>query len=91
MQYGARICAFAVYLLHGHFVPRPLDLMGDLFGVRLVPATIARMNRSCAQRLQGFIEAVRDRVSQAKVNVWTRRAFASAAEPNGCMFSRPAS
>jgi transposase len=69
VQYGARICAFAVYLLHGHFVPedRLAELMGDLFGVRLVPATIARMSRSCAQRLQGFIEAVRDRVSQAKV------------------------
>jgi transposase len=69
VQYGARICAFVVYLLHGHFVPedRLAELMGDLFGVRLVPATIARMSRSCAQRLQGFIEAVRDRVTQAKV------------------------
>jgi transposase len=69
VQYGARICAFAVYLLHGHFVPedRLAELMRDLFGVRLVPATIARMSRNCAGRLQGFIEAVRDRVSQAKV------------------------
>ena len=69
VQYGARIRAFAVYLLHGHFVPedRVAELMGDLFGVRLVPATIARMSRNCARRLQGFAAAVRDRVSKAKV------------------------
>jgi len=69
VQYGARICAFTVYLLHGHFLPedRLAELMGDLFGVRLVSATIARMSRNYARRLQGFIEAVRDRVSKAKV------------------------
>jgi transposase len=69
VQYGARTCAFAVYLLHGHFVPedRLAELMRDLFGMRLVAATIAGMSRNCARRLEGFIEAVRDHVTKAKV------------------------
>jgi transposase len=69
VQYGARIGAFVVYLLHGHFLPedRLAELMGDLFGVRLVPATIARMSHNCARRLQGFMAAVRARVNEAKV------------------------
>jgi transposase len=69
VQYGPRLGAFVVYLLHGHFLPedRLAELMGDLFGVRLVPATIARMSRSCAHRLRNFLEVVRQRVAQAKV------------------------
>jgi transposase len=69
VQYGPRLCAVVVYLLHGHFLPedRLAELMGDLFGVRLVPATIARMSRSCARRLQGFVDAVRARVADAPV------------------------
>jgi len=69
VQYGGRIRAFTVYLLHGHFLPedRLAELMSDLFGVHLVPATIARMSRNCARRLESFIEAVRDCVSKAKV------------------------
>lgn len=68
-QYGRRINAIVVYLLHGHFLPedRLAEVMHDLFGVSLVPATIARMSRSCAARLQGFAQAVADRVASAKV------------------------
>jgi transposase len=69
VQYGARICAFVIYLLHGHFLPedRLADVMRDLFGVSLVPATIARMSRSCAHRLRSFVEAVHERICVAKV------------------------
>src|SRR5216684_8444075 len=69
VQYGARISAFVVYLLQGHFVPedRLAELMRDLFGVSLVPATIARMSRCCAHRLQSVIDAVREGVNRAKV------------------------
>jgi transposase len=69
VQYGARIGAFVVYLLQGHFLPedRLAEVMRDLFGVSLVPATIARMSRSCADRLHGFAQAVRERVNAAKV------------------------
>src|ERR1035441_10563761 len=41
--------------------------MADLFGVKLVAATIARMSQTCATRLQDFVEALRDLVAGAPV------------------------
>src|SRR5579863_241445 len=69
VQYGPRIAAFVVYLLHYQLLPedRLAELMADLFGVKLVAATIARMSRTCAVRLQGFVAAVRDLVAGAAV------------------------
>ncbi len=69
VQYGRRICAMVVYLLHGHFLPedRLAELMRDLFGMSLVPATIARMSRCCAYRFASFIDAVHEEVCCAKV------------------------
>ena len=69
VQYGPRISAVAVYLLHGQFVPedRVAEVMQDLFGARLVAATIAEMSRTCADRLGGLVQAVCDQVAGAKV------------------------
>ena len=69
VQYGARITAFVLYLLHYQLLPekRLAALMADLFGVRLVTATIAGMSRSCAARLQDFATAVRNAVAAAPV------------------------
>jgi transposase len=69
VQYGPRIAAFVVYLLHYQLLPedRLAELMADLFGVRLVAATIAQMSRTCAARLQGFVATVRDLVAGAAV------------------------
>jgi transposase len=69
VQYGSRVAAFVVYLLHYQLLPedRLVELMADLFGIRLVAATIARMSRSSATRLQGFVAAVRDLVAGAAV------------------------
>jgi len=69
VQYGKRIAAFVLYLLHYQLLPekRLAELMGDLFGVNLVTATIARISQDCAQRFQGFADAVRDRVAAAAV------------------------
>src|SRR5271166_2837538 len=69
VQYGARIAAFVVYLLHYQLLPekRLAELMADLFGVNLVTASIASMSRSCAARFQGFAAAVRDHVAAAPV------------------------
>src|SRR6201989_3725890 len=67
VQYGARITAFVIYLLHYQWLPenRLAALMADLFGVKVAAATIARMSRTCAERLQGFVETVRDLVAGA--------------------------
>jgi transposase len=69
VQYGPRLSATVVYLQHGHFLPedRLAEVMRDLFNVNLVPATIARMSRSCAHRLESFVEVVRTAVCNAKI------------------------
>jgi len=69
VQYGPRIAAFVIYLLHYQLLPedRLAELMADLFGVKLVAATIARMSRTCAACLQDFVAAVRDLVAGAAV------------------------
>jgi transposase len=69
VQYGARITAFVIYLLHCQLLPenRLAALMADLFGVKVAAATIARMSRTCAERLRGFAATVRDLVAGAPV------------------------
>jgi len=69
VQYGQRIGAFVLYLLHYQLLPekRLAALMADLFGVNLVTATIARISQDCAERFRGFAEAVRDHVATAPV------------------------
>jgi transposase len=69
VQYGARLAAVVVYLLHYQLLPekRLAALMADLFGVYLVTATIAGMSRACAARFQGFAATVRDHVAAAPV------------------------
>src|SRR5450759_2095411 len=69
VQYGQRIAAFVTYLLHYQLLPedRLAELMADLFGVKLVAATIARMSQTYAGRLQDFVEALRDLVAGAPV------------------------
>jgi transposase len=69
VQYGERIGAFVLYLLHYQLLPekRLAALMADLFGVRLVTATIARISQDCAHRFMGFADAVRDHVAAAPV------------------------
>src|SRR4051812_12749236 len=69
VQYGARITAFVIYLLHYQLLPenRLAALMADLFGVKVAAATIARMSRAYTDRLWGFAETVRDLVAGAPV------------------------
>ncbi len=69
VQYGKRIGALVVYLLHYQLLPekRLATLMADLFGVALVTATIARISQDCAHRFMGFADAVRNHVAAAPV------------------------
>ena len=69
VQYGARLAAVVVYLLHYQLLPekRLAVLMADLFGVWLVTATIASMSQRCAARFQDFTAAIRDHVAAAPV------------------------
>ena len=58
-----------VYLLHYQLLPedRLVELMADLFGVKLAAGTIAAMSRNCAGRLRGFVETLRDLIAKAPV------------------------
>jgi transposase len=69
VQYGARIAALVVYLLHYQLLPeaRLVELMADLFGVRLSAATVAAMSGACARRLNGLVETIRDAIAGAPV------------------------
>src|SRR5271169_1325909 len=69
VQYGERIAAFVLYLLHYQLLPekRLATLMADLFGVKLVTATIARISQDCAEGFQRFADALRDQVAAAPV------------------------
>jgi transposase len=69
VQYGKRIGAFVLYLLHYQLLPeqRLAALMADLFSVHLVTATIVRISQNCAERFLGFTETVRNRVAAAPV------------------------
>ena len=69
VQYGPRITAFVTYLLHYQLLPegRLVELMADLFKVKLAAATIARMSRACAARVADFVTTVRDLVAGAPV------------------------
>ncbi|MGH7040824.1 MAG: IS66 family transposase [Acetobacteraceae bacterium] len=81
VQYGARIAAFVVYLLHYQLLPerRLAALMADLFGVKLVSATIARISQDCAERFKGFVATVQDRVAAAPVKHMDETGFRIAA------------
>src|SRR5215210_9391760 len=67
VQYGTRVAAFVLYLLHYQLLAekRLAAAMADLLGVTLVTATIARTSQEAAQRCQGFADAVCDHVAAA--------------------------
>lgn len=69
VQYGGRIAAFVLYLMHYQLLPekRLAELMADLFGVKMATATLARISQDAAHRLKGFAEAVRDHLAAAPV------------------------
>jgi transposase len=69
VQYGPRIGAIVLYLLHYQLLPekRLARLMADLFGVTLVAATIARISRDGATRYAGFVDIVRALIAAAAV------------------------
>ena len=63
VQYGRRLSGVAVWLRHGQFLPerRLSEVLGELFGARVSPATLASMSRRAAERLRvaaGHIEGL---------------------------------
>jgi transposase len=77
VQYGPRLAAVVLYLLHFQLLPekRLAALLADLFGVHLACATIARISQDAARRFQGFAEAVRDHIVNAAVKYLDETGF----------------
>jgi len=52
VQYGGRITAAALYLLHFQLLPEHglAEAMEDMFGLHLASAAIAAMSRRCGRR-----------------------------------------
>ena len=77
VQYGKRIGAFVLYLLHYQLLPekRLAMLMTDLFGVRMATATIARISQDCAERCQVFVHVVRNQLAAAPVKHMDETSF----------------
>jgi transposase len=69
VHYGPRIAAFVLYLLHYQLLPedRLVELMADLFSVKMAAGTIARMSADGAERFQGLIGAVLQFIKAAAV------------------------
>ncbi len=69
VQYGARIGAMVVYLSHYQLLPedRLAELMKDLFGAELSPASLARMGGNSAESVQGVVDVIRELVKSAPV------------------------
>ena len=68
-QYGARICALAVYLQAWHLIPedRVAELMRDVFGVSIAVSSIAAFGLRKAEELSGFAEHIGEQVKNAAV------------------------
>ena len=69
VQYGPRVSAIVLYLLHFQLLPeqRLAEAMADLFGIHLASATIAAMSRTCALRFSGFIATLMTLIAAAPV------------------------
>lgn len=69
VQYGSAIAAVAVYLHSWHFIPedRLAELMKDVFGVDLAPATIAAMVQKKADTFAPLAEVIGENAKQAAI------------------------
>jgi transposase len=91
VQYGSRIAAFVLYLLHYQLLPekRLTVLMADLFGVKLVTASIARISQDCAGASGISPKRYATTWQRRRSSTWMRPAFGSVAKPSGCTSPRP--
>lgn len=67
-QYGLRLSALAVYLSVGHFVPvaRTCDIIQTVTGSRPSQGWVLECQKRVSQRLDGFMDRVKDLLRRAK-------------------------
>ena len=65
VQYGPRITAIIIYLYVGQFLSkkRTAQVLAELFDTPVSDATVATVTRRAADRLDGFLNQVKDRIA----------------------------
>jgi transposase len=83
VQYGPRLAATGVYLMHGQFLSkdRTATALGELFDAPVAPGTVASWVRRCAKTLDTFGRVVAERVRSAPLAFFDETGFRSA----GCL------
>ena len=69
MQYGPRVAAVIIYLYIGQFLSRKrtAQALAELFGIPLSPGTVAGITARAAEKLDGFLEQVRENITASDV------------------------
>jgi transposase len=69
VQYGPRIAAITLYLYIGQFLSkkRTAQALAELFGTPVGEGTVATMTKRAADRLEDFLNVLRDRIANAQV------------------------
>jgi transposase len=83
VQYGPRLAATGVYLMHGQFLSkdRTATALAELFDAPVAPATVASWVRRCATALDTFGRLVADKVAAAPLAFFDETGFRTA----GCL------
>lgn len=83
VQYGPRLAAVGVYLMHGQFLSkdRTARALADLFGAPVAVATVALWVRRCARTLDTFGRVVAEQVARAPLAFFDETGFRTA----GCL------
>lgn len=69
VQYGPRLRAFAVYLNDYQLIPydRSCELLSDVYGCKISPATLIRAENECFEGLEEFENVIKDALLQSPV------------------------
>ena len=69
IQYGMRVGAIAVYLIHQQLLPwaRACEVLSDLLGVQISEGTLASLIERCAHNLREVEEHIKDALVRADV------------------------
>lgn len=80
VQYGPRLAAAGVYLMHGQFLSkdRTATALGELFGAPVAPATVASWVRRCAKTLDTFGRVVAAKVAASRLAFFDESGFRTA-------------
>jgi len=69
VQYGSRLRSFAVYLHDYQLIPydRSCELLSDIYGCEISPATLIRAENECFEGLEEYENVIKDALLQSPV------------------------